>query len=219
MFTSNKIRTEDLAIATIWLFHVSGIIGILYGNSRWFVSVTPLNLSLSFLLLLYTSRSTPRIYIIALVAFVVGMFTEGLGVNYGLIFGNYTYGNALGLKFMGVPWLIGINWAILTICCAAIAADLANHFIAKLLLGIGLMLFLDVVIEPIAPLLDFWEFEGGTAPMQNYMGWAIVSLPLHLIYHLMKIELKEYFTHHLYLLQFLFFTILLLQINTLQNAL
>lgn len=219
MFSSNKIRTDDLAIATIWLFHVSGIIGILYGNSRWFVGATPLNLSLSFILLLYTSRSAPRIYIVALIAFVVGMFTEGLGVNYGLIFGNYVYGNALGSKFLGVPWLIGINWAILTICCAAIAADLADHFITKLFMGIGLMLFLDVVIEPIAPLLDFWEFEGGTAPMQNYMGWAIVALPLHLIYHLLKIELKENFTHHLYLLQLLFFTILLLQINTLQNAL
>ena len=219
MFTSQKIRTNDLAIAVIWLFHVSGIIGILYGNSRWFVGATPLNLSLSFLLLLYTSRSAPRIYVVALAAFVVGMLAEGLGVNYGLIFGDYTYGSALGSKFMGVPWLIGVNWAILTLCCAAIAADLANHFIAKLFLGIGLMLFLDVVIEPIAPLLDFWEFKGGIAPIQNYVGWSIVALPLHLLYHLMKIELKGYFTHHLYLLQLLFFTILLLQINTLQNAL
>lgn len=219
MFTSQKIRNDDLSIAVIWLFHVSGIIGILYGNSRWFVGATPLNLSLSFLLLLYTSRSSPKVYFIAFLAFIVGMLAEGLGVNYGLIFGDYVYGEALGPKIKGVPWLIGVNWAILTICCAAIAADLANHYFVKLLLGLGLMLFLDVVIEPIAPLLDFWEFAGGTAPLQNYAGWFIVALPLHLLYHCMGIELKEKFTHHLYLLQLLFFTILLLQINTLENAL
>ena len=34
-----------------------------------------------------------------------------------------------------------------------------------------------------------------------------------------KVEIKGTFTHHLFLLQIVFFTILLLQINTLQNAL
>ena len=81
------------------------------------------------------------------------------------------------------------------------------------------MLLLDFVIEPIAPILDFWEFTEGVAPAQNYIGWFAVAFPLHFLYQSLKIELKGNFTHHLFLLQVIFFTILLLQINTLQNAL
>lgn len=210
---------NSIAIALIWLFHLSGIVGILYGDSQWFVGATPINLLLSFFLLLTTSRTSPRIFWIALLSFLVGIVAEGLGVNYGLIFGSYSYGDALGWKIWGVPWLIGVNWAILVICTAAIADHLQEQLWMKILLGVGLMLLLDAVIEPIAPILDFWTFEGGTAPSQNYLGWFLVALPLHVFYHLFKVKLEGTFTHHLYLLQVLFFTLLLLQINTLQNAL
>jgi len=219
MNNRRPITVNEIAIAIIWLFHVSGIIGILYGNSHWFVGATPINLTLSFILLLLTSKKEPKVFIIALITFAVGMIAEGLGVNYGLIFGHYEYGEALGLKIKGVPWLIGVNWAILVICCGAIAANLASHIISRIFLGVGLMLLLDLVIEPIAPILDFWAFEGGIAPVQNYVGWFAIALPLHIMYHLLKVNLKGTFTHHLYLLQVLFFTLLLLQINTLQNAL
>ena len=219
MIAKKNIAFNDIAIGIIWLFHLCGILGILYGDSQWFVGATPINLSLSFLLLMLTSRKTPKVFFIAFIAFVVGMLAEGLGVNYGLIFGQYQYGEALGTKIAGVPLLIGVNWAILVICCGAIAEDLAGNFFTKTLLGVALMLLLDVVIEPIAPILDFWEFTGGVAPAQNYLGWFAIALPLHLIYQSLKINLKGGFTHHLFLLQIIFFTILLLQINTLQNAL
>lgn len=219
MIKKTPIQFQDISIGIIWLFHLCGIVGILYGDSQWFVGATPLNLSLCFVLLMLTSRDSPKVFIVASIAFIIGMVAEGLGVNYGLIFGHYQYGDALGLKIAGVPILIGINWAILVISCGAIAADLAGNFYTKVLLGVSLMLLLDVVIEPIAPILDFWEFTGGVAPTQNYLGWLSVALPLHLLYQSLKIELKGNFTHHLFLLQILFFTILLLQINTLQNAL
>jgi putative membrane protein len=219
MTENKKITSYHVAIYIIWLFHISGIIGILYGNSQWFVGATPLNLSISFLLLLWTSRTEKKIGLVALIAFLVGMLAEGLGVNFGLIFGHYQYGEALGWKIKGVPWLIGVNWSILTICCGAIARDITTNFYARSFLGIALMLLLDFVIEPIAPILDFWEFEGGSAPIQNFFGWFFIGLPLQFLYQGMKIELKGYFTHNLYLLQLLFFTLLLLQINSLQNAL
>ena len=219
MNNNQPITFNALAIGLIWLFHVSGIIGILYGDSQWFVGATPLNLTLSFVLLLWTSRHEKKAFVVAFVAFLAGMIAEGLGVNYGLIFGQYIYGDALGWKVAGVPWLIGVNWSILTLCCGAIAANLADAFISRVLLGVGLMLLLDFVIEPIAPILDFWTFDGGIAPLQNYVGWFAVALPLHFLYQYMQVQIKGTFTHHLYLLQIVFFTLLLLQINTLQNAL
>ena len=77
-----------------------------------------------------------------------------------------------------------------------------------------MMLLLDLLIEPIAPQLDFWEFDSFTAPLQNFIGWGAVALPLQLLFYSLKIELKGYYYHNLYLLQLLFFTILLLKLNS-----
>ena len=41
-------------------------------------------------------------FLIVFAIFFVGMIAEILGVQYGLIFGNYQYGNNLGLKLLGV---------------------------------------------------------------------------------------------------------------------
>ena len=213
------LDVQLIAIAIIWLFHVSGIIGILYGNSQWFIAATPINLSVSFFLLLLVSWKTPGFFKIATMSFIVGMVAEMLGVNFGYIFGSYQYGEALGWKLFGVPLLIGANWTFLTVCSAAIAAQLYDRIIPRIIIGLGLMLLLDFMIEPIAPILDFWEFEGGITPTQNYIGWFLVALPLQFLYHYWKVELKNWFAHHLFLLQLLFFMILLLQINTLQNLL
>tara|TARA_B100000767_G_scaffold275729_1_gene314718 strand:- start:1835 stop:2494 length:660 start_codon:yes stop_codon:yes gene_type:complete len=213
------LNLELIAIGIIWLFHVSGIIGIIYGNSRWFVAATPLNLFLCIFLLILVSWKTPGFIKIALLSFVLGMVAELLGVNYGYIFGSYQYGEGLGLKVYGVPLLIGANWTIVTVCSAAIASQIYKQMIPRIIIGLGLMLLLDFVIEPIAPILDFWEFEGGEAPTQNYIGWALVAFPLQFFYHYWKVEIKHWFAHHLFLLQLVFFMILLLQINTLQNLL
>ena len=55
------------------------------------------------------------------------------------------------------------------------------------------MVMLDAVIEPIAPLLDFWEFNGGKAPLKNYLGWILVALPLNYLYHVLNIKVNGSF--------------------------
>ena len=115
MLEKQPITFNALAIGIIWVFHLSGIVGILYVDSQWFVGATPINLTLSFSLLLLTSRREKKALIVAIIAFITGMIAEGLGVNYGLIFGHYNYGDALGMKIYGVPWLIGANWSIFNI--------------------------------------------------------------------------------------------------------
>ena len=214
-----SIDIQTMAIAIIWLFHVSGIIGILYGNSQWFVEATPINLSLCFFLMVLVCWKTSGFIKITTLSFIVGMLAEILGVNFGYIFGSYQYGEALGWKLYGVPILIGANWSILTICSAAIAANLYDKLVPRVIVGLGLMLLFDFMLEPIAPILDFWEFQNGKAPLQNYFGWVLVALPLQFFYHFWKVDIKHWFTHHLFLLQLLFFMILLLKINTLQNLL
>ena len=209
-----KLNLENISIGIIWLFHVSGIIGILYGNSDWFISATPLNLSINFILLLLNCNGHKLFFPMVIIGFLTGMITEILGVQWGWIFGDYQYLEALGYKVLGVPVLIGVNWALLAVITGAIAQQFYENIIMRIIIGVALMLFLDLLIEPIAPMLDFWVFEGGEAPLQNYIGWAAVAFFLQFIFHFFKISVEGWFPHQLYLLQIIFFTVLLIKQTT-----
>ena len=209
-----KLNREITSIAIIWLFHISGILGIIYGNSEWFISATPLILSINFALLLINCNGHKWFFHMVILGFLTGMITEILGVQRGWIFGDYKYGNALGYKILGVPMLIGVNWALLTIITAAIAQQFYENLFMRIVIGVCLMIFLDLLIEPIAPVLDFWAFEGGNAPLQNYIGWTAVAIFLQSIFHYFRIEVKGWFPNQLYILQIIFFTVLLIKHNT-----
>ena len=76
------------------------------------------------------------------------------------------------------------------------------------------MLILDLLMEPVAPSLGFWEFDSGKAPVQNYIGWVSVALPLHLVYHKLNIKKNNSFSNHLYFLQIFFFVLLLIKFKS-----
>ena len=117
---------KRISIGIIWLFHLSGLVGLLYIDKNLFASLTPLNLFISSTLLFVNQKSLmKKEVIIVFLIFSIGMIAEILGVNYGLIFGKYDYGDNLGLKLLGVPLLIGLNWVVLTFICGSIS----NHFI------------------------------------------------------------------------------------------
>ena len=99
---------KKVSIIIIWLFHLSGLLGLLYIDKNLFASLTPLNLFISTTLLFVNQTNATRMkFFIVFAIFFVGMIAEILGVQYGLIFGYYDYGNNLGLKLLGVPILIG----------------------------------------------------------------------------------------------------------------
>lgn len=199
--------TAKISIALIWLFHFCGVLGIIYGNREFFLQTTPLNLFFTFVLLFINQPLIDQnIVKAALVAFVIGMIVEILGVNYGLIFGEYGYGNNLGVKVMGVPIMIGINWVMLTFITGAVASTFVpNRKVLASCIGALLMVLLDLVIEPVAPKFDYWEFSNAVAPLTNYIGWFCVALPIQLAYHFWVTKKEREFSFHLVLIQFLFF--------------
>jgi len=197
---------KKISIGILWLFHLSGLLGLLYIDKNLFASLTPLNLFISSTLLFVNQKSlNKKEIIIVLLIFLIGMIAEILGVNYGLIFGKYDYGDNLGLKLLGVPLLIGLNWVVLTFICGSIS----NHFIKNkylsIVVGIILMLLIDITLEPIAPILDYWEFSGSIAPIQNYIGWAFTSLLTLSIYQFFYSKKEFTFSINLFLAQLLFF--------------
>ena len=200
-----------ISIFLIWLFTISGIIGISSENSEWFISLTPVNLLLTFVILVINIDAfSPKILLALFIPFMLGFITEALGVNYGLVYGNYTYGGNLGFKVVGVPLLICTNWVVL----AAVTADIAKCFFKNIyvlaLVGSILMTGLDLIIEVSAPKFDFWEFENGIVPLQNYMGWLATAFVVHLAYHQFKVKTNTNLSWHIYVSMVVFFFTFLL---------
>lgn len=195
-----------LAAGIIWLFHISALIGISLGHLDWFISKTPLNLMVCLLLFLAVYPLDNARKITAFIIFFSGgMFAEWLGVNYGILFGDYLYGANFGPKWDGVPLLIGAYWALLTFITAAMMDYLKLNPWIKALLAAVLMVTLDFFMEHSAPQFDFWTFEGGLAPLENYITWFLLALLFQGVLRWMDLTGNKIISLHLYFAQLLFF--------------
>ncbi len=206
-----KANKKNISIFIIWLVHISGFLGMLFYDLDFFAGFTSVNLILMSIILFFNFKLNSRRQILSiLLIFLIGMITESLGVNYGLIFGDYEYGNNLGLKLFGVPFLIGINWVILTAISANIAFFLTKNknILSTIIIGALLMLAMDFVMEPIAPKLDMWRFKNLIVPPSNYIGWLIIGLLTQTIYNLLFREKEVIVSINLYAAFFLFFSFL-----------
>ena len=61
MISKNKIA---IAIFIIWLFNISGILGILSSNSDWFLKLTPLNLLIYVVLIIWNLEHISKKFLI-----------------------------------------------------------------------------------------------------------------------------------------------------------
>lgn len=206
------------------LFHVSGLIGILFSPYKdLFVQSTPLVLLTMFGLLTFSQTKFIKTYFVFfLIAFAAGMITEVVGVNTGLLFGNYAYGEVLGPKVYGVPLLIGFNWFFIVFCAGALMTQCLDAFQTKFRLAIPASIFsiavvvggaaiatgFDLILEPVAIQLNFWSWENGYIPSFNYACWFLISAVLLSV----KLSFKKFsvqpFATGLLLIQALFFLLL-----------
>ncbi len=194
-----------LSLFLIWLFHISGIIGIALGHKEWFIPKTPLNLLVCTALFIWIyPLDSKRKWGIFGLFFFIGMFLEWLGANYSLLFGSYDYGENLGYKVDGVPLFIGINWALLTFITGELSKKAAKNIWFRATIGALLMVFLDFLMEQSAPGFDFWSF-GEHVPLENYVTWFLVAFIFQIVFQKTKMEGNTNISLHLFLAQMVFF--------------
>ena len=207
---SNNKEFLRLSIFFLWLINFSGFFGILSEQNGFFLSTTPYVLSLTLLLLILNHDLSDKKSIIGLMLiFLFGLIVEILGVNYGLFFGEYSYGANLGPKIYEVPYVIGFNWVLLIIATGSISDKLIKgKEIYKILFGSFLMVLVDLLIEKSAPKLDFWEFLISPVPFSNYLWWFIFSICFQYIFF-RTVKTKEYIlSSNILVIQFIFFGML-----------
>ena len=207
---SNNKEFLRMSIFFLWLINISGFFGMLSDQNEFFLSTTPYVLSLTLLLLILNHDLSDKKSKIGLVLiFLFGLIVEILGVNYGLFFGEYSYGANLGPKIYEVPYVIGFNWVLLIIATGSISDKLIKgKEIYKILFASFLMILVDLLIEKSAPKLDFWEFVISPVPFSNYLWWFIFSLCFQYIFF-KTVKTKEYnLSSNILVIQFLFFGML-----------
>lgn len=195
------------------LIHVAGAIGMIFFDRGSFVRLTPINLIFMFILLMWNEGKVKSDFlVIFLVGFLSGVATEVIGVNTGLLFGRYQYGNLFGEKLFGVPLVIGLNWfCIVYASYCMVKQYLIPSSNQKLLISVltGLVATaFDFIMEPVAVTLDFWTWDGEIIPFYNYVSWFIISLGLTYFFEQMHISTKNTFAPILLCIQVVFFIFL-----------
>lgn len=192
------------------LVYVSGSIGFVI-NPTFFSPFTPYTLLLSCFVFLIHSPLNDKKFLIAFfsIAFL-GFIIEVIGVKTGLIFGKYSYGNGLGFKLLDVPLIISINWAMLIFSGIRIVSVIFANKIVSLVVAALLVTLIDLLIEQVAPGLDFWQFEGGLPGLHNYLGWIGVTFFTSYFFYPTIIKGNRSVSLILLVLQIIFFTTLYL---------
>jgi putative membrane protein len=158
-----------------------------------FILITPLNLLFAAAFLFYGQRPARRVIITGTLIALASFLIEAYGVNTGKIFGEYTYGRALGPALLNTPLIIGLNWFLLIYCTNVISRQLWDlmpvmnpgrlasftKFMFIVVAGSLLMVLYDLFLEPAAMRLDMWSWEGDRVPARNYLAWFIFSALFH----------------------------------------
>ena len=202
---------EVIAIALTAFFLLAGVVQYAFGL-RYVLTLTPLVIGIvTALVLLYWQAPARRKAALFVIAFAVGMITEIIGVNTGLLFGDYAYGTALGLKIAGVPLLIGITWAFVTVAAWQLASFSNFGRLAKIILAAGIIVMFDLVLEQFATAFGLWQWQGGVIPLKNYASWFGVGLALLTTYaHYAKQTKPSLYGASILPLTVLFFWLMLL---------
>ena len=174
---------RNFSIFIVWLINISGFFGILSDQKEFFLSSSPYVLTMTLFLLVINNSTDKKFLIKLFLIFLLGLTVEIIGVNFSIFFGDYQYGDNLGIKIFDVPIVIGFNWVLLIILTGNFVHKIfPKSIILKILVGSVIMILLDLLIEISAPMLGYWEFAIHPVPFSNYLWWFIFSVIFDLIY-------------------------------------
>jgi uncharacterized membrane protein len=173
---SFRLSKYSMAAGILLPVYAVGFFGLMDTSAEihaLFLALTPWNLILTTILLLWFHPNWNRTIIFSAVTIMLaGYFVEVLGVHTGIIFGPYHYGHTLGWQIINVPLIIGLNWFVLVYTVSSLLRHVQS-LIVFAGLGAGILAGLDWLMEPVAIRLDFWQWETSGIPVQNYIACVL----------------------------------------------
>ena len=168
---------------------------------------------------IYQENKDRALFTWAAVAYTFTFAMEVAGVATGAIFGEYAYGPTMWAQWLGVPFVIALNWCVLTLACNDLTTRIIGvptpgkkSFLLRCVLtalGAGVLTALyDVLIEPVAIQLAWWDWAAPEIPLQNYLAWAAIAFLLSLPLHLLQIRYRSRLLLVYFFAQLFFFVVL-----------
>ena len=178
-----KVLSKDqLMMLFFCIIYLVGMIGFFTPFLRpVFLSMSGLILYLTTIGVILSSRQKGKLLLFLSIAFCIGFTSEVIGVQTGILFGDYSYGTNLGFKLLGVPIVIGLLWGVLAVSSASFLAQFPVLKKQAPFLAALLMLGIDYIMEPVAIASDFWNWNGTIVPLWNYICWFIIAWVLQII--------------------------------------
>lgn len=207
-------RYAKIVFIILPLMYFVGFIGLMIPQTQaFFKLLSAFNLWVSFVILLAFHQDFQKsFWYFVIISFCTGFLVEVLGVHTGMIFGKYWYGATMGTKLFEVPIVIGANWFILVYSAGILAEKFLSNvrasFYKKIFVAFvtaSLMVTLDILIEPIAIKLDFWQWDANIIPLQNFVAWFIIAFFLALYFTYTKFNKTNPLALLIFSLQSLFF--------------
>ena len=211
LYPKNHIPEREVK-KFIVIFYIVGFLGFMIPYTKnFFVFITPFAILLNIYLLgLYHTYYSRKNIVFFLLVFLLAYSIEVIGVKTGLIFGNYHYGKALGVKIFETPILIGVNWLFLTYAGTSILKSLKLKPVFIILFTPLLIVIYDIILEQIAPKIQMWYWDNVSVPVKNFFAWYFIGMILVFLFQIFKIETENSMAKTLLFSQFLFFVMLIL---------
>ena len=210
---AKKIITSKKEIVFLYIIFLVGIVGHIYTPlQNLMIALTPSTLLLTGIIVLYFSNKTSvnNFLLWVLITYLITFVLEVIGVKTGYIFGEYSYGLALGIKLYEVPLIIGFNWVLVILGSISFSKLITSNTIISSIISAIISFIFDLILEPIAIKLDYWNWAGVVIPTQNYIAWFLISFLAALAFNFLKINITSKISMHYLLVQYLFFMALLL---------
>lgn len=212
---SSHLKRNFLLSIIFIIFHLVGAIGTVLIETRSIIlPLTSINLVISAAILFFVHEDSRKAFVTFFIAiFCIGFGIEALGVHTAFPFGNYHYGDTLGWQIFGVPLVIGVNWFLLSYSIGMFVNKFSLPKWAKWSIAALAMTGMDALIEPVAIFLDYWKWEKGTIPIENYIAWFFISFFMQIIFTQLLNRSKNPVSSTLLVAQILYFLVLFIFIN------
>lgn len=205
-------REQALLILVIIIFHIVGLIGFAVPTMRpLFLQIVPWHILLMLIVIVCSHRPMEGKFILfSLLIFISSIIVEWLGVHKGWIFGNYTYGQTLGIKADEIPLIIGVNWFLLIYSAGVLMQRTRiRSILIRVIVGAIILVLLDLIIEPVAQHFNYWHWTNNIVPLKNYLDWFLVSGVMLFVFEKFGFRKQGIVAPVFLLVQFVFFMVLI----------
>jgi len=111
------------------------------------------------------------------------VLVEAIGLATGYPYGEYRYGDVLGPRLLGVPFLVPLAWLMMAWPCWVLARRLAHRRAIRIAVAAAIFAAWDVVLDPQMVQAGYWTWAHphpglpgiGTVPLTNLAGWLVAG--------------------------------------------